>query len=181
MALLSIKKDSGLLHTNPKYSKWSSGRMDKITMDSTSPRCILRQRKLGWNDYDLGLFDLDELVQETTKKVLVFDKWKKLKMRGIVKKQLCDNRDVSQIDGSRLENRVVIKGFRLESVLRFGTKVNSHEYLVDANLHVPLEEIKIDKTLHFVEEPVEIMDREVRSLKRVKLHFVKSAAGNSRR
>ncbi|GJY76543.1 hypothetical protein Tco_0481659 [Tanacetum coccineum] len=31
--------------------------------------------------------------------------------------------------------------------------------LADANLHVLLDEIKIDKTLHFVEEPVEIMDR----------------------
>ncbi|GJU95577.1 putative reverse transcriptase domain-containing protein [Tanacetum coccineum] len=33
--------------------------------------------------------------------------------------------------------------------------------LADANLHVPLNEIKVDKTLRFVEEPVEIMDREI--------------------
>ncbi|GJS74374.1 hypothetical protein Tco_0707215 [Tanacetum coccineum] len=33
-----------------------------------------------------------------------------------------------------------------------------------ANLHVLLNEIKIDKTLQFVEEPVEIMDLEVKSL-----------------
>ncbi|GJZ32053.1 hypothetical protein Tco_0577489 [Tanacetum coccineum] len=38
--------------------------------------------------------------------------------------------------------------------------------LADASLHVPLDEIKIDKTLCFVEEPVKIMDREVKSLKR---------------
>ncbi|GJX71603.1 hypothetical protein Tco_0308774 [Tanacetum coccineum] len=31
---------------------------------------------------------------------------------------------------------------------------NLKKYLADANLHVPLDEIKIDKTLHFVEEPV---------------------------
>ncbi|GJZ21756.1 putative reverse transcriptase domain-containing protein [Tanacetum coccineum] len=43
----------------------------------------------------------------------------------------------------------------------------------DANLHVPLDEIKIDKTLRFVEEPVEIMDREVRSLKHSKISLVK--------
>ncbi|GJX91389.1 hypothetical protein Tco_0344715 [Tanacetum coccineum] len=30
--------------------------------------------------------------------------------------------------------------------------------LADANLHVPLDEIKVDKTLRFVEEPIEIMD-----------------------
>ncbi|GJT14853.1 hypothetical protein Tco_0873559 [Tanacetum coccineum] len=33
--------------------------------------------------------------------------------------------------------------------------------LVDASLHVPLDGIKVDKTLRFVEELVEIMDREI--------------------
>ncbi|GJS73088.1 putative reverse transcriptase domain-containing protein [Tanacetum coccineum] len=50
---------------------------------------------------------------------------------------------------------------------------NLKKCLADANLLVPLNEIKIDKTLHFVEEPVEIMDREVRSLKRSKISLVK--------
>ncbi|GKA37849.1 putative reverse transcriptase domain-containing protein, partial [Tanacetum coccineum] len=44
--------------------------------------------------------------------------------------------------------------------------------LADANLHVPLDEIKVDKTLHFIEESVEIMDREVKSLKRSKISIV---------
>ncbi|GJR48291.1 putative reverse transcriptase domain-containing protein [Tanacetum coccineum] len=52
--------------------------------------------------------------------------------------------------------------------------------LVDANLHVPLDEIKIDKTLRFVKESVEIMDREVRSLKRSKISLVK-VCWNSKR
>ncbi|GJY43346.1 hypothetical protein Tco_0431559 [Tanacetum coccineum] len=43
---------------------------------------------------------------------------------------------------------------------------NLKKCLADANLHVPLDEIKVDKTLHFVEEPLEIMDREVKTLKR---------------
>ncbi|GKA15999.1 putative reverse transcriptase domain-containing protein [Tanacetum coccineum] len=50
---------------------------------------------------------------------------------------------------------------------------NLKKYLVDANLHVPLDKIRIDKTLHFVEEPVEIMDREVKTLKRSKIPIVK--------
>ncbi|GKA60952.1 hypothetical protein Tco_0760359, partial [Tanacetum coccineum] len=37
---------------------------------------------------------------------------------------------------------------------------NLKKCLADANLHVPLDEIKIDKTLHSVKEPIEIMDRE---------------------
>ncbi|GKF70393.1 hypothetical protein Tco_0203450, partial [Tanacetum coccineum] len=45
--------------------------------------------------------------------------------------------------------------------------------LPDANLHVSLDEIKIDKTLRFVGEPVEIMDRAVRSLKHSWISLVK--------
>ncbi|GJR65824.1 putative reverse transcriptase domain-containing protein [Tanacetum coccineum] len=50
---------------------------------------------------------------------------------------------------------------------------NLKKCLGNANLHVPLNEIKIDKTLHFVEEPVEIMDRESKSLKRSRIPLVK--------
>ncbi|GJW20790.1 retrovirus-related pol polyprotein from transposon TNT 1-94 [Tanacetum coccineum] len=45
--------------------------------------------------------------------------------------------------------------------------------LADASLHVPLNEIKVDKTLRFIEEPVEILDREIKSLKRSKISLVK--------
>ncbi|GJU22092.1 reverse transcriptase domain-containing protein [Tanacetum coccineum] len=45
--------------------------------------------------------------------------------------------------------------------------------LGNANLHVPLNEIKIDKTVRFVEELVEIMDHEVKSLKRSRIPLVK--------
>ncbi|GJY77840.1 reverse transcriptase domain-containing protein, partial [Tanacetum coccineum] len=45
--------------------------------------------------------------------------------------------------------------------------------LADASLHVPLNEIKVDKTLCFIEEPVEILDREDKSLKRSKISLVK--------
>ncbi|GJT60206.1 hypothetical protein Tco_1003739 [Tanacetum coccineum] len=50
---------------------------------------------------------------------------------------------------------------------------NLKKCLADANLHVPLEKIKVDKTLCFVEEPVEIMDREIKKLKRRKIALVK--------
>nr|GEX09721.1 reverse transcriptase domain-containing protein [Tanacetum cinerariifolium] len=50
---------------------------------------------------------------------------------------------------------------------------NLKKCLADANLHVPLEKIKVDKTLCFVEKPVEIMYHEVKSLKRSKIPIVK--------
>ncbi|GJZ28239.1 putative reverse transcriptase domain-containing protein [Tanacetum coccineum] len=50
---------------------------------------------------------------------------------------------------------------------------NLKKCLENANLHVPLNEIKIDKTLRFVEEPIEIMDRAVKSLKRSRIPLMK--------
>ncbi|GJR11074.1 putative reverse transcriptase domain-containing protein [Tanacetum coccineum] len=50
---------------------------------------------------------------------------------------------------------------------------NLKKCLADANLHVPIDEIKIVKTLCFVEEPVEIFDCKVKSLKCSKISIVK--------
>ncbi|GJW45387.1 putative reverse transcriptase domain-containing protein [Tanacetum coccineum] len=50
---------------------------------------------------------------------------------------------------------------------------NLKKCLADANLHVSLNEIKVDKTLHFVKEPVKIMDREIKKLKRKNITLVK--------
>ncbi|GJZ97672.1 putative reverse transcriptase domain-containing protein [Tanacetum coccineum] len=57
---------------------------------------------------------------------------------------------------------------------------NLKNCLGNANLHVPLNEIKIDKTLHFVEEPIKIIDREIKSLKRSRIPLVK-VCWNSKR
>ncbi|GKF56341.1 hypothetical protein Tco_0166681, partial [Tanacetum coccineum] len=50
---------------------------------------------------------------------------------------------------------------------------NLKKCLAYASLHVPLDEIKVDKTLRFVKEPEEIMDHEVKSLKRSRILLVK--------
>nr|GEU37162.1 putative reverse transcriptase domain-containing protein [Tanacetum cinerariifolium] len=50
---------------------------------------------------------------------------------------------------------------------------NLKRCLADANLHMPLDEIKVNKTLCFVKEPVEITDREIKKLKRRKIALVK--------
>ncbi|GJV05910.1 putative reverse transcriptase domain-containing protein [Tanacetum coccineum] len=57
---------------------------------------------------------------------------------------------------------------------------NLKKCLANANLHVPLEEIKIDKTLRFVEEPVEIMEREVKRLKLSRIPIVKDRWSSKR-
>ncbi|GKF61744.1 hypothetical protein Tco_0181798 [Tanacetum coccineum] len=50
---------------------------------------------------------------------------------------------------------------------------NMKKCMADANLHVSMDEIKVDKTLCFVEELVEIMEREIKKLKRRNIALVK--------
>ncbi|GKB51654.1 putative reverse transcriptase domain-containing protein, partial [Tanacetum coccineum] len=57
---------------------------------------------------------------------------------------------------------------------------NLKKCLADEPLAIPLEEIQIDDKLYFIEEPVEIMDREVKRLKQSRIPIVK-VRWNSRR
>ncbi|GJW88524.1 putative reverse transcriptase domain-containing protein [Tanacetum coccineum] len=109
-----------------------------------------------------------ELVQETTDKVVLVKE----------KPKAVRDRQKSYVDYRRkpLEFKVGDRPFEilkrighvayrlrlpkeLSSVHDTFYVSNLKKCLAVANLHVPLDEIKVDKTLHFVEEPVEIMDR----------------------
>ncbi|GJW62369.1 putative reverse transcriptase domain-containing protein [Tanacetum coccineum] len=57
---------------------------------------------------------------------------------------------------------------------------NFKKCMADKPLAIPLDEIQIDDKLHFIEEPVEIMDREVKRLKQSRILIVK-VCWNSRR
>ncbi|GJS05990.1 reverse transcriptase domain-containing protein [Tanacetum coccineum] len=50
---------------------------------------------------------------------------------------------------------------------------NLKKCLAESDVQVPLEEIKVDDKLYFVEEPVEIVDRQVKKLKRSWIPIVK--------
>nr|GEZ49038.1 hypothetical protein [Tanacetum cinerariifolium] len=104
-----------------------------------------------------------ELVQETTDKggVVRFEKKGKLATRYVGPFEI-------------LERIGPVAYFlrlpqELSSVHDTFHVLNLKKCLADANLHVPLGEIKIAKTLCFVEEPVVIMDREVKKLKRIRI------------
>ncbi|GJW93088.1 putative reverse transcriptase domain-containing protein [Tanacetum coccineum] len=72
----------------------------------------------------------------------------------------------SRLIGPELVQEIMISAFGKKDML-------ASRYLADANLHVHLEEIKVNKTLHFVKEPIEIIDREVKSLKHSRILTVK--------
>ncbi|GKF86656.1 hypothetical protein Tco_0254483, partial [Tanacetum coccineum] len=48
-----------------------------------------------------------------------------------------------------------------------------YKCLVDPTLKVPLDEIRVDAKLNFIEEPVEILEREFKKLKRSRITIVK--------
>ena len=50
---------------------------------------------------------------------------------------------------------------------------NLRKCLVDATHHVPMDEIRVDEQLKFVEKPIEVMDRKVRKLKKTWYAIVK--------
>nr|XP_043629969.1 uncharacterized protein LOC122601270 [Erigeron canadensis] len=52
--------------------------------------------------------------------------------------------------------------------------------LANENLVIPLEELQLDNQLHFIEEPMEIIDRDIKRLKQSRIPIVK-VRWNSRR
>ncbi|GKE74947.1 putative reverse transcriptase domain-containing protein, partial [Tanacetum coccineum] len=82
-------------------------------------------------------------------------------------------------------DRVMLKVSPWKGVIRFGKreklnpryigpfKVLAKKCLSDEPLAISLDEIHIDDKLHFVEEPVEIMDREVKWLKQSCIPIIK--------
>ncbi|GKB17514.1 hypothetical protein Tco_0889081 [Tanacetum coccineum] len=120
-----------------------------------------------------------ELVQETTDKVVLIKE--KLKEARDRQKSYADNRrkPLEFEVGDRILERIGPGAYRLRLPKELSGVhdtfhvLNLKKCLADASLHVPLDEIKVDKTLCFVEEPVEIRIREVKSLKRSRISLVK--------
>nr|GEX83333.1 putative reverse transcriptase domain-containing protein [Tanacetum cinerariifolium]GEX85566.1 putative reverse transcriptase domain-containing protein [Tanacetum cinerariifolium] len=120
-----------------------------------------------------------ELVQETTDKVVVIrDRLKAARDRVVrfVKKGKLAPRFVGPF---KILERIGPMAYwlrlpeELSSMHDTFHVSNLKKCLANVNLHVPLDEIKVDKTLCFVKEPLEIMDREVKTLKRSKIPIVK--------
>ncbi|GJX95024.1 ribonuclease H-like domain-containing protein [Tanacetum coccineum] len=141
-----------------------------------------------WAEIGEGSLIGPELVQETTDKVVVIKE--RLQAARDRQKSYADNRRKPlEFEKDKLALRYVRPFEILERIgpvayrLRLPKELSGvhdtfhlstlKKCLADASLHVPLNEIKVEKTLRFVEEPVEILDHEVKSLKRSKISLVK--------
>ncbi|GJS16063.1 hypothetical protein Tco_0410535 [Tanacetum coccineum] len=78
-----------------------------------------------------------------------------------------------------ITERISLVGYRLRFPEEFNDVhdtfhvSNLKKCLADPTLQVPLDEIKVDAKLNFVEEPVEILEREFKKLKRSRIAIVK--------
>ncbi|GJU55609.1 reverse transcriptase domain-containing protein [Tanacetum coccineum] len=134
-----------------------------------------------WDEIGESSLIRPELVQETTDKVVLIKE--KLKAARDRQKSYADNRRKPL--EFKVGDRVMLKVSPWKGVIRFGKKgklapryVGPFEILerigpVAYRLRLPEELSGVDKTLCFVEEPVEIMDHEIKSLKRSRISLVK--------
>ncbi|GJZ68640.1 putative reverse transcriptase domain-containing protein [Tanacetum coccineum] len=120
-----------------------------------------------------------ELIHETTEKIV--SPWK-----GVVRFGKRGKLNPRYIGPFNVLAKVGTIAYRLELPQRL-SRVHStfhvsnlKKCLSDEPLAVPLDEIHIDDKLRFVKEPVEIMDREVKRLKRSRIPIIK-VQWNSRR
>ncbi|GKC01298.1 hypothetical protein Tco_0987434 [Tanacetum coccineum] len=77
-------------------------------------------------------------------------------------------------------DKVMLEVSSWKDVVHFGKKkMLAPRYVGPFEIIKGIEEIKVDKTLRLVKEPVEIIDREVKSLKRSRIPIVKSIGTRS--
>ncbi|GJX54828.1 reverse transcriptase domain-containing protein [Tanacetum coccineum] len=99
------------------------------------------------------------------KGVIRFSKWGKLNQRSIG-----PFKSIAKVGTISYQLELPKQLSRVHSTFHLS---NLKKCLSDETLGIPLDEIQIDDMLHFVEEPVEIMDREVKCLKQSRISIVK--------
>nr|GEZ82353.1 putative reverse transcriptase domain-containing protein [Tanacetum cinerariifolium] len=123
--------------------------------------------------------DLKELIQETTEKIV----------QNKQRMQAARDRQKSYADSKRKPTEFQVGDKVLEEIGKVAYKLELPEELsrvhntfhvsnlkkchADEPLAVPLDGLHFDDKLHFIEEPVEIVDREVKRLKQSRIPLVK--------
>ncbi|GJX46357.1 putative reverse transcriptase domain-containing protein [Tanacetum coccineum] len=164
---------------HPEISEW---RWDKITMDF-----IIKLPKMK-SRHDTNWVIVDRLTKDTHLPLTEFSNNSYHSGVDVLYLKHCMEGSVGHMFfGLKLEkfgrldqNWYKRQQIRVEVGDKVMLEVSSWKDVTDANMHVPLERIKVHKTLCFVEEPVKIIDRGVKSLKPSRISIVK-VCWNSKR
>ncbi|GKD00305.1 putative reverse transcriptase domain-containing protein [Tanacetum coccineum] len=136
-----------------------------------------------WSDVGDSQLTNPELIWETTEKIV------QIKNRLLItrnrQKSYADRR--SKLLEFEVEDMVLLKILARVGSVAYTLELpeelkgihstfqvsNLKKCLADENLITPLDEIQLDDKLHFIEKPVEIVDREVKRLKQSRIPIVK--------
>ncbi|GJR96795.1 putative reverse transcriptase domain-containing protein [Tanacetum coccineum] len=143
-----------------------------------------------WSEIGDRQLTRPELIRETTEKIVqiknrLLAARSRQKSYADVRRKLLEF-NVGDMVMLKIIDRVGLVAYKLElpdelhGIHKTFHISNLKKCLADENLIIPLEEIQLDDKLHFIEEPVEIMDREVKQLKQSRIPIVK-VRWNSRR
>ncbi|GJX29503.1 putative reverse transcriptase domain-containing protein [Tanacetum coccineum] len=134
---------------------------------------------------DQGQFIGHEIVQETTEKISqIKDKLKAARDRqksytGVVRFGKKGKLALRFVGPFEITERIGPIAYRLilleeiNSVHNTFHVSNLNKCFADPTLQIPLDEIQVDAKLNFVEEPVKVLDREFKNLKRSRIPVVK--------
>nr|GFA49764.1 putative reverse transcriptase domain-containing protein [Tanacetum cinerariifolium] len=75
--------------------------------------------------------------------------------------------------GNGWERHLPLVEFSYNNSYHASIKAAPFKCLSDEPLAIPLDELHIDDKLHFVEEPLEIMDREIKRLRKIRILIIK--------
>nr|GEY38673.1 putative reverse transcriptase domain-containing protein [Tanacetum cinerariifolium]GEY38892.1 putative reverse transcriptase domain-containing protein [Tanacetum cinerariifolium] len=161
--------------------KWKKITMDFVTKLPKTAAGRKCRSPICWAEVRDRQLTGPEIIHETTDKIV------QIKSRI----QVVRDRQKSYADVRRkplefqVEDKVMLKVSPWKGVIRFGKrrklnpryighfKILARKCMADEPLAISLDEIQVDDKLNFIEEPVEVMDREVKRLKQSRIPIFK--------
>nr|GEY23073.1 putative reverse transcriptase domain-containing protein [Tanacetum cinerariifolium] len=148
----------------------------RVKAEHQKPYGLLCRSPVCWVEVGDAQLTGPELIHETTEKII------QIKQRI----QAARDRQKSYADVRRkplefqVGDRVKLKVSPWKGVVRFGKRgklnpryIGPFKCLSDEPLTISLDEIHIDEKLRFVEEPLDIMNREIKRLKQSRILIIK--------
>ncbi|GJV15050.1 putative reverse transcriptase domain-containing protein, partial [Tanacetum coccineum] len=172
----SLNKALGTrLDMSTTYHPETDGQSERTiqTLEDMLRACVLDFGK-GW-DRHLPLLTGPEIIHETTEKIV--------QIKSRIQADRDRQKSYADVRRKPLEFQIIAKvgtvTYRLElpeQLSRVHSTFHVSKFkkcMADEPLAIPLNEIQVDHKLHFIEEPIEIMDREVKHLKQSRIPIVK--------
>ncbi|GJZ70840.1 putative reverse transcriptase domain-containing protein [Tanacetum coccineum] len=143
-------------------------------LEDTSPECLGVRSPVCLVEVGEVQLTGPEIVQETTEKIIQIKQ--RIQAARDRQKSYADLKSISRWN-PKLDIGLCLR-FRLGKEVHNTFHVsNLKKCYADKPLAIPLNGVHIDDKLHFVEEPVEIMDREVKRLKQSRILIIKIMRG----